>query len=77
MSLLLREDLTGEALPILGAGALLGLVFIKFPLVGDADKGLRLDADGVHEPCYRGRMPVSAFIKASLNSGLLSLPSSS
>ena len=77
ISLLLSDGLTGVKLSIRGAGARLGLVLYKLLLAGEADKGRLIEADGVNDPWSLDRMPVSAFIRDSLNSKLLSLPSSS
>ena len=65
----------GDELPILGAGALLGLVFIRLLLFAEADNGLRVEAAGVNEPDSLGLTSLSALIRASLNSKPLSLPS--
>ena len=53
----------GDELPILGAGARLGLVFNKLLLLADADNGL-LDTEGVNDPLSLGLKSDSAFIKA-------------
>ena len=63
ISLLFREDFRGDELPILGAGARLGLVFNKLLRFADADNGL-LDTDGVNDPVSLGLKSDSALSKA-------------
>lgn len=75
ISLLLREDFIGDELPNLGAGALLGLVFNRLLLFGEADNGRLVDDAGVNEPVSLGLKSLSALIKASLYSRLFSRPS--